>query len=123
MANTNIHYYAGFLLLFVIVVFPVAVALVVNVCPLTSKHTLRTSLFSMSWLALRCVAHKSRKQTEDDQRKMLVSSKAVATAPTMYLTFAAIAQFNQNKFNTYVVHCGSHLIELKLEKMFVLWYY
>lgn len=42
------HYYAGFLLLFIIVVFPVVVALVVNVCPLTSKHALRTSLFSTS---------------------------------------------------------------------------
>lgn len=46
---------------------------------------------------------------------MLVSA-AAAAAPTLLLTFAAIAQFNQNKFNTYVVHCALELRELKVEE-------
>lgn len=62
MANTNIHYYAGFLMLFfvIVVLAVVVVALVVNVCPLTSKHALRTLLLSMSWHALRCVALRTK---------------------------------------------------------------
>lgn len=62
MANTNIHYYAGFLMLFfvIVVLTVVVVALVVSVCPLTSKHALRTLLLSMSWHALRCVALRTK---------------------------------------------------------------
>lgn len=108
--HTNIHYYAGYLL-FVIVEFPAVVALAVNVSVLlrqNMRYVLR--IFPLSCLALRCVAHKSRKQTE---ARVVDSSSRGSSRSSTLLTFAAIAQFNQNKFNTYAVHCASHLTELK----------
>lgn len=78
MANTNIHYYAGFLMLFfVIVVLPVVVVALVGSVRTHANHecnnnnietcfTYFVTLDKLTCAALRCVAHKSRKQTEGD---------------------------------------------------------